>query len=76
MKDHYYIKFSRHGIEEFYKTDKFRLGPGEHAVRMEIEVPDEIFIKPPIPVTRITLNPSQIIRDVGADTTNTPETPE
>lgn len=58
MKDHYYIKFNPDGIQQFYKTDNFRLGPGEHAVRMEIEVPDEIFIKPPIPVTRIAFSKS------------------
>lgn len=68
MTDTYYVIFNRHGIDRMLKTDKFTLKAGEHAVQMILEVPDEVFVKPRIPVTRITIDPSQVTRDSGVET--------
>lgn len=69
MKDGYYVIFNRNGIDRFNKTDRFDLKAGEYAVRMEIEVPDEVFVKPAIPVTRVTIPAEYLHRSIDAETT-------
>lgn len=68
MKDSYFVIFNKRGIDRFTKTENFKLNAGEHAMQVELEVPDEVFRKPPIPKTRILVDPSQVVRNIGAET--------
>ena len=67
MKDGYYVIFNRKGIDRFCKSETFQLKPGEHAVKIMLEVADEVFVKPPIPVTRVIVDPSQVVRNIGVE---------
>ncbi|AIE83506.1 hypothetical protein [Fimbriimonas ginsengisoli] len=69
MKDSYYVIFNRRGIDRLLKTDRFDLKSGECVVRMEIEVPDSVFAKPVIPVTRVVIPAESINRTIEAETT-------
>lgn len=74
MKDSYFVIFNRRGIDRFTKTEKFDLKAGEHAVRMEIEVPDEVFVKPTIPTTRVLIPAESLRRTI--DVTSEPASSE
>ena len=68
MKDSYFVIFNKTGIVCFAKTQNFQLKSGEHALQVELVVPNEVFINPPIPVTRIVVDPSQVVRQIGVET--------
>lgn len=69
MKDSYYVIFNKNGIDRMLKTDRFDLKSGEYAVRMMLEVPDSVFVKPCIPTTYVTIPPESISRTIEAETT-------
>lgn len=73
MKDNYFVIFKRTGIDRLCRSEKFTLKAGEHAVEMVLEVPDEVFIKPDIPVCRIQIDPSQVTRNISAVAEGTEE---
>lgn len=60
MTDSYFVIFNSQGVQRFAKSEKFELKSGEHAVKMTIEVPDEAFAKPQIPVTRVVI-PTELL---------------
>jgi len=62
MKDSYHVVFNKGGITKLQKTLPKSLGPGEFALQVNLEVPDEVFATPTVPVTTITVDPTQVTR--------------
>lgn len=64
MKDSYHVVFNKGGITKLQKTLPKSLGPGEFALQVNLEVPDEVFATPTVPVTTITSwdEPTQVTR--------------
>lgn len=61
MKDTAHLIFNRRGIDRMAKGDGFTLKSGERAVRIEIDVPDEVFQPQPIPTIVMTVPQDALI---------------
>lgn len=73
MKAPYFVIFDRHGINRFAKTDKFELKSGEYVVQMILEIPDDLFVKPTIPVVSLTLDREMLVRSLSGQVKALPE---
>lgn len=73
MRAPYYVIFDRNGINRFAKTDKFDLKSGEYCVQMVLEIPDSLFITPPIPVVAVTISQDMLMRTLQAQVKALPE---
>lgn len=63
-----YLIFSKTGLLELKKTERFSLAPQERGVRIELLVDEEVFTQPPMPTVRIKVPTEQVIRVVEATT--------
>ena len=66
MKTSFYVIFNESGFIQANKTDGFKQRPGEYACEVELEVPDEAFIKPPVPKIIMQIPADHIQRTITA----------
>jgi hypothetical protein len=67
MKDSYYVVFNEERIDRFLRSDKFTLNSGEYAVRMEFEVPQEVFAPVHIPTTKVVIPADAVRRTIDIE---------
>lgn len=63
MKGHIYLVLTHRGVDRTCKTADFTLKPGERAVRLEVEVPDEAFAPVSVPTLKMKLPAEALIRE-------------
>lgn len=50
-----FVIFDRNGFVNATKTEGFTLKPGQLVARVDLEIGDDVFDTPPIPVIQITI---------------------
>lgn len=68
--------FNRDGFVQAYKTEKFELRQGHYATEVRLEVPDEAFGPPGLPVVSLRIPADSLRRRIEADVDGVPATTE
>jgi hypothetical protein len=67
MKDSIFIVVCSTGFVRANKTDNGQLKPGERAFRLDLEIPDEVFRPPQLPVVRMTIPRDALITELDVE---------
>lgn len=68
----FYAIFNKNGFDRAVKGDAFQLKSHERACRIEIEIDDDAFDSPPVPVVRISV-PKEALTRTFVGTAVSPE---
>lgn len=55
MKDDVFLVVTKAGVSRMLKSPKFQLEAGERAVRVVVEVPDDVFEPVPVPTIHLSI---------------------